>query len=90
MWDAGQVGCRTGQMREMRDAEKMRCRKGGNLDIRGTGKGLLGTGEIQDWMDKGNEGCRKEESRIVGLLHRCWTEGIQGCWDAGQMGCRTG
>ena len=35
-WDAGQVGCRTGEMQEWRDAGLEGCRTGG----------------IQDWRDE--------------------------------------
>ena len=30
-----------------------------------------------------------QDSRVA-AQERCWTEGIQDCWDAGQVGCRTG
>ena len=96
--------CRTGEMQGKRDAGKEGCRKGGNLDARGTGREELGTGRIQDWMDTGNERCRRGGSMTVGMPH--WrdniqegyrTAGMQVRWDeglerrhAGKCECRKG
>ena len=56
MWDAGQVGCRTGGMRDRRDAGQVGCTIGGGLqDGWNTGQG--GSGQME--YRAGQVGSRK-------------------------------
>ena len=78
--DAGQAGCRTGQMQDSTDAEQIRCVTGRMQD--GSRKC-----QMQDRSDKGQDGCRtgwmqdRTDAVHAGQV-RCETERIQNRSDA--------